>query len=192
MEKNRKDYTNGKIYKVEPICDHKENEVYYGSTCQLLSKRMSKHRNDYKQWKNGKKGMTTVYNLFEKYCVENCKIYLVEDFPCERKDQLEKREGEIIKSNDCVNKTIAGRTKKEHYEDNKDVILQKKKEYYEDNKEEILRKRKEYVEINRKRISEQSKKTFICNCGSECRISDKSRHIKSLKHQNYLKTQTET
>ena len=32
-------YANGRIYKIEPICEHDENEVYYGSTCQLLCKR---------------------------------------------------------------------------------------------------------------------------------------------------------
>ena len=31
------DYANGRIYKIEPICEHDENEVYYGSTCQIYA-----------------------------------------------------------------------------------------------------------------------------------------------------------
>ena len=82
------DYQNGKIYKIEPIVDHEENEVYYGSTTQLLCKRMDRHRSGYKQWKEGKSRMLTVYNLFEKYGLENCKIYLVENCPCDSKEEL--------------------------------------------------------------------------------------------------------
>ena len=43
-----------KICKIEPIVDHDENEVYYGSTTQLLCKRMGTHRG------HGKYGMVTV------------------------------------------------------------------------------------------------------------------------------------
>jgi len=28
-------YNNGKIYKIEPICDHEENEIYIGSNIYL-------------------------------------------------------------------------------------------------------------------------------------------------------------
>ena len=93
------DYANGRIYKIEPICEHDENEVYYGSTCQLLCKRMNKHRSDYKYWLNKKRDKTSSYELFEKYGVENCKIYLVELYPCETKEELLAREGYYIKNN---------------------------------------------------------------------------------------------
>ena len=41
--------------------------------------------------------------------LENCKIALVELFPCASKMELERKEGEYIKNNDCVNKTVVGR-----------------------------------------------------------------------------------
>jgi len=87
----RGDYSNGRIYFVEPICDHEENEVYYGSTLQKLCKRMDKHRSDYKRWKNGKKNKIMCFELFEKYGVESCKIFLVELYPCTSREELEGR-----------------------------------------------------------------------------------------------------
>lgn len=206
MEKSKKDYANGKIYKIEPICDHEESEVYYGSTTQSLSKRIGKHRESYKLWKKGKFHKITVYDLFDTYGVENCKIYLVEEFPCENKMQLEKREGEVIQANSCTNRIVVGRTIKEYIEDNKEKIAEKKKVYQQDNKEKIAEKKRKYYEDNkeilaqkkkqnyrenREKVAEKRAVPFICECGSTCRIADKARHFKSLKHQNYLKENTE-
>ncbi len=53
-------YQNGKIYKIEPIVDHDENGAYYGSTTQLLCKRMGTHRGHYKLWKTGKRHKCSV------------------------------------------------------------------------------------------------------------------------------------
>ena len=61
------DYANGRIYKIEPICEHDENEVYYGSTCQILCKRMDTHRSGYTSWKAGKRGKTRSFDLLDKY-----------------------------------------------------------------------------------------------------------------------------
>ena len=48
-----------------------------------------------------------------------------EDYPCNSKKELDAREGEYQKNNDCVNKRVAGRTKKQHYEDNKEIYSEK-------------------------------------------------------------------
>ena len=34
--------------------------------------------------------------LFEEFGVENCKIVLIEEYPCQNRKQLEKRDGEYI------------------------------------------------------------------------------------------------
>jgi hypothetical protein len=122
-----------------------------------LSKRLSKHKNDYKVWKdgNGKKGKVTSFVLFDEFGIENCKIELIENFACLCKDELLKKEGEHIKNNDCVNKVIAGRTKKEYYIENKD----NKKKFYIDNKDKILEYQKEYYIENKDNI----KKFYIDN-----------------------------
>ena len=48
-------YSSSKIYKIEPICEFEEGEIYIGSTCEKhLSNRMSGHRCTYNRWVNGK------------------------------------------------------------------------------------------------------------------------------------------
>ena len=123
-EKNKKDYSLGKIYKIQPICEHDENEIYIGSTCQpLLSQRMAKHRANYKDWKNGKYHFVTSYNIFEKYGVENCEIVLIESVNAKSKDELYAKEAHYIKSMCCINKFIPLRTPKEYRDDKKENII---------------------------------------------------------------------
>ena len=166
------DYANGRIYKIEPICEHDENEVYYGSTCQLLCKRMDKHRSAYKCWLNNKYGKAYVFELFEKYGVENCNIYLVELYPCETKEELLSREGYYIKNNMCVNKYVAGNQlavgiKEYHqiYRDqHKDKNIEYCKIYRENNKQKLKDKRIIYAAKNIDKIKEYKQtKKFISN-----------------------------
>ena len=125
-------YENGKIYK---IIDISYTQTYYGSTIEPLCNRMSKHRSNYRIYKNGgDMNNVTVYKIFDEFGVDNCKIELVELFPCDSKMELERKEGEYIKNNECVNKMIMGRTaeeyKKEYRKKHKDILSQKNKEYY--------------------------------------------------------------
>ena len=78
-------YQNGKIYK---IYSYENDDVYYGSTVETLSRRMSSHRGKFKQYKEGKTNFTTSFIILE---FETAKIELVEDFPCENKEQLLQR-----------------------------------------------------------------------------------------------------
>ena len=107
-------YNNGKIYKIEPIVDHDEGDIYIGSTTkQYLSQRMENHRSKYKQWKNGNYYKVQVFEIFDKYGVSNCQIVLIETVNAESKDELLAREKHYIKSFKCVNKYIPGQTKEE-------------------------------------------------------------------------------
>lgn len=187
-------YSKAKIYK---IVDSGYNECYYGSTVQPLSKRMGQHREKYHLYKDGKFALMTSFNLFDKYGLENCKIELVENYECKSKEELHQREAYWIRNNNCVNKFIPTRTKKEHYEDNKEEISKNKKEYYEDNKEEILQKCKEYYQdkkddiVQRVKIYRDSNKEYIyedivCECGGKYKRKHKSTHEKTKKHIGYL------
>ena len=175
-------YNNGKIYKIEPICNHDEGDIYFGSTTkQYLSQRMDTHRGDYKRWKNGKHHKIQVYKIFDKYGISNCQIVLIETVNTESKDELLAREKHYIKSFKCVNKNIPGRTMKEYYQDNCDYL----KEYRENHKEEINLKAKIYREAN----LEKNYAKNVCPCGGSYTNSHQSDHFKSIKHQNYLKSQ---
>ena len=190
-------YNNGKIYKIEAL-NGEEGDIYIGSTTkQYLSQRMTAHRNDYNKWKQGKHNKVTSYDLFEKYGINNCEIILLENCPCDSKDQLHARESHYIKTLDCINKCIPGRTKKEWEEDNKDKRAEQNKQYREANRDKILEgkkqyreankdKIKQYREANREQVLEQRKQKITCDCGSIHRRDDKSKHLKSKKHQAYV------
>jgi hypothetical protein len=115
------------------------------------------------------------FKLFEKYGVENCNIYLIEEFPCDSKDQLRKREGYYIQNIPCVNKFIAGRTVKEY-----------RKLYYENNIVHIKETNKQYKLDNKEHIKQYSQTKFKCICGGCYARSHKSEHYKTLKHINYM------
>ena len=138
-------YSNGKVYKIEPIYGD-EGEVYFGSTTkQYLSQRMDSHRNNYKSYKNGYKSLLCgSFILFDKYGIENCKIVLLENVIAESKDQLTAREAYYIRNYKCVNKYIPLRKVKEYMEEyytkNRKKLVKNKKEYYNKNKEIIWEK----------------------------------------------------
>ena len=101
------DYTKAKINKIVG-----GDEVYFGSTTQDLSKRFYTHKREYNKDKNNKCSSSI---LFEKFGVENCEIVLVENHDFENKKQLNRKEGEYILNNTCVNRRVAGRTPKEYF-----------------------------------------------------------------------------
>jgi hypothetical protein len=96
---------------------------------------------------------------YENYPCENMKITLVrikyENYPCENEEQLNKREGEIIREIGTVNNYIAGRTLKEYYEDNKEKRKESRKKHRETNKEKL----KSYEE-KRKESRKEYKKEY--------------------------------
>ena len=177
-------YDLSKVYK---IYSHHGDKIYIGSTTkEFLSQRMTKHRSDYKCWKSGKRAFISSYKLFDEYGVENCFIELLEAKPCTNRDELLKLEGEYIKKMNCVNKCMRGRTKKEYYEDNKE----KAKQYYKDNQEAISEQTKQYYIDNATKIKLRKSESHLCECGTNYTYAHKARHLRSLKHQHYLKTLT--
>lgn len=131
---------NGKIYSIR---SSQTTNIYIGSTTTSLSNRMARHRFDYKQFLNDTKNYVSSFELL-KY--EDAYIELIEDCPCDNREQLNRREGEVIRAtNNCINKQIAGRTRKQYCEDNKEHIKQRMKQYREDNKEKIKQYRANYL-----------------------------------------------
>jgi len=147
-------YSLTKIYKIE---SHLGDKIYVGSTAkQYLSQRFQQHKSSYKSWKEGKGSNITSYELFDEYGPENCQVVLIEEYSCSCKDAKNAREGHYIRTLDCVNKVIAGRTDKEYYVDNKEKIIDRAKKYFSDNKEKVM----EYREGNKIKIAEQKQKHY--------------------------------
>jgi len=122
IKKARKplDYQNGKIYVIR---SYKTDLVYVGSTTQQLCQRMSNHRKNYKLWLKNKCNFMTAYKMLE---YDDAYIELLEKYPCNNKNELERKEGEYIRNiGKAVNKIIAGRTDAEYKKDNRDKIHKK-------------------------------------------------------------------
>ena len=170
------DYSKGKIYTIR--CRTDETLIYVGSTIQPLAVRWGGHKKccNSKRCKN-MSIYTTINGDWDNWYIELHSLY-----PCESKEELCKREGEIIRLIGTLNSRIEGRTREEHYQDNKEKILEYGKEYYEDNKEELCKKGKEYREKHKEEIMEKRKEKITCECG--CIINKKhlNRHKKSQKH----------
>ncbi len=106
-------YKNGKIYTIRYKND--DSLIYVGSTVQPLFKRWFEHKRREKNEKS-KEYNYFLYQKMRETNIEDWYIELYEEFSCENKEQLNKREGQIIREIGTLNKVIAGRTKKE-YED---------------------------------------------------------------------------
>ena len=205
------DYQLSKIYKL--VSNHTD-QIYIGSTCQSLAKRKGGHIANFKSFLKGNRGLTTSFKLIELGDID---IVLIEECPCDNKDQLHARERFHIESNDCVNKFIPGRSKKEYEEANKEKI----KEYEEANKEKIKERKKVYRELNKEIINENAKQYYQenkehkkdyyqdnkdkikehyqnnkeklnekidCICGGKYTHQNKTIHSKSKKHINHIST----
>lgn len=138
------DYQKSKIYK---LYSPSKNLTYIGSTIEPLSTRLAKHIYNYKAYKqDNAKLYLTAYLVLD---CEDYKIELLEDYACNNKQQLLKKEGEYIIANECVNKHIAGRTKKEWCEDNKQHLIEFRKKYKEEHKAELREKDKIYMKTEK-------------------------------------------
>jgi hypothetical protein len=146
------DYQLSKVYQIVCLTT---GQKYIGSTTQAtLALRLAGHNSHFKRWKNGTYPFVTSFTILEH---GNYQIELLETFPCNSKDELNAREGHYIRTVDCVNKRIEGRTDKEWREDNKTELAEKSKEYYVVNKTEILEKVKAYTKDHKSEKAEYHK-----------------------------------
>jgi len=151
-------YEKGQIYKVVDIG---YNMCYIGSTCQSLSKRFYKHKENYYQYTKGKADCNRRVNIiFDKYGIENCKIELIQDFPCQSRNELLKQEGEHIRNNDCVNKIVSGRTNQEWREDNYEHYINKKRQLWNRTKDEQNKKRGNLLKTTQTSLNKEVKTTM--------------------------------
>ncbi len=164
------DYSRGKIYKIEPICEHEEHEI---SSLKYLSSRMTYHKTGYNKWKSNLHGKVMSFELFDKYGFDNCVITLIENVNANIKEELLQKERYYIQSMKCINKFVPLRTRKEHYEDHKE----ERKEYKKETD-------KQYRDNNREKIKAQRSEKITCECGKTICRSDLARHKKSQFHIN--------
>ena len=162
------DFSKGKIYKlVSNKC-----LPYYGSTTDTLEYRFRKHRNRYDSWKNGKSTYTCSFEIL-KY--DDARIELIESYPCNSREELEKREGTyILIGKNCVNKQKAGR--------NGDYREYQKKWYQNP---ENKKRQAEYQKAPHRKA--QKSRKVKCECGKIISWGKMRRHIEeSGQHRLWL------
>jgi hypothetical protein len=135
-------YANSKLYR---IVSEEDIPDYIGCTTQALSDRLTQHVSKYKKFGMGVGGYSS------KHLIATGRYHIVwiEDYPCERKEQLRSRERYYIEGRVCINKNVPGRTRKEsnsaYYQGNSTNLLAKKKAYYQVNSTKILANIKAHV-----------------------------------------------
>jgi len=209
------DHSKTIIYKI-CCNDVSITDIYVGHTTDLIRRRQNhkdcctneknKDYNSYKYQFIRENGMWDNWSLVpieeypcenvnqarirERYWIETLKPELNKQIPTRSneewgKEYYQKNKEKIAEKHKQYHEQNKEK-EKEYYEANKDKILEKKKEYRKNNKEKIAEKDKQRYENNKEIINEKKKKKFTCECGSFCRISDKAKHLKTKKHQEYL------
>ena len=182
MPKQIIDYSKNIIYKL--VCnDLNVKDIYVGHTTNFI-KRKQGHKNvcynlDHKSYN------LKVYKIIrENGGWLNWSMIEIEKYPCNDKNEACARERywyELLNANMnsvCPTFKVEKRKEyeKEYYE-----------KYYEQNVHKILKYNKEYRDNNKDKINEK----HHCQCGGFYTNSNKAQHIKSKKHQNFMKTLNE-
>jgi hypothetical protein len=162
-------YNNGKIYTIR--CRTDNNLIYVGSTIQPLHKRWHGHK---MKFMNGGYNNRLLYNKMDEIGFDNFYIELYENYNCNSKEELNRREGEIIRNVGNLNHRIEGRTKPE-----------REKEYRENNdtREMYLNEKKAQYQKYKSKLSEPA----TCECGCIVQKCELTRHRKTQKHINLMK-----
>jgi hypothetical protein len=162
--------SNYKLSKIYKITSKNTDEVYIGATSQkYISKRFTGHKYQYKKYLNNEN--KTYLSSFEILKNGDCKIELLESYPCNCIEELRKREGYWQRKIKCVNIRTEGRTKEEYLEirkkyklkynkENAEKIKEMKKKNYPKYKENKLLYEKEYVKKNKDKVKLYKKNLY--------------------------------
>ena len=165
-------YENSKIYKLQ----HDDGHFYIGSTINELRKRLSQHKG---QNRPNQRVYAHIASEWDKV-----RIVLIEEFSCENKQELLRKEDEYIqKELDnplCLNTLHAvlnvekqREHKREYRAEHLDEIRERDKAYYEENREEIREKQAEYYVKNAETIKEQARE-YKAEHREECKARDRA------------------
>ena len=189
-----RDYSKGLIYKL--CCkDVNIKDIYVGSSI------------NFKQRKKAHKEKCNninqkAYNNYKYQFIrnnggfQNWDMIEIKKYPCNEKRQLATEEDKIMRelnatlntNKPILDKELRNQKKKEYHIKNKVKLNKISNEYYEKNKVKQLSKSNEYYEKNKVIILEKNKqKTYTCDCGSVIRKDGKANHIKTNKHQTFIK-----
>ena len=169
--------------------------VYYGSSeLTTLDERMDIHKYNFNTWKkNNNYTYCSSYKVLE---LGNWEAKMLKIVFFTIRWELHEQERKLIEYQVCVNERIPNRTEKEWREANK-INEQKRHaewreanpnyntEYYEANKDKIIKQKEEWYQKNKDKVN----KKMTCDCGGKYTYNNKTRHLKTPKHQNWVQSQ---
>jgi predicted GIY-YIG superfamily endonuclease len=196
------DYSKTCIYKLVHFDDLNDENIYVGHTTDM-TKRKWEHKNACCNPNNKHYNLKVYQFIRENGGWDKWDMILVEKYPTDNVHEAIARERYWKRElNTTLNTREPGRTAKEWCEDNKEYLKEHKKEYYQNNIEYFKIKKKEYHENNREKniqkmkdnyhnnkekINEKKKEKITCECGCILRKDSMPDHLKTIKHQDWLK-----
>lgn len=194
-------YQKGKIYSV--TCN-KTGDVYIGHTYQKLKDKLERQEIAYKSYLKGATAFMSVFKIFEN---GDYTIALVEDYPCNSKGELMKREGEVQRSVQCINKKIEGGLK------SSDPLWWKRRitcqcggvyAYSSVTSHRLTRKHKNWLNPSNQKPEPPKKKTITglksepnwwkrritCGCGKDYNYTCVTAHKQTQHHKQWVESQT--
>ena len=179
---NREEHT-GRVYKLYHVDDHDEDDVYIGSTCKTLAKRLQKH---YQAARDGEQRKVYKY-MREKNC-EGFRMELLQQLKFHDIRELRKVEDEWIRVYNPTLNTIGAVLNKEkqrqnrilydneHREEINAYMRDYMKEYYRNNQETVAEWARNWNQANKNR-----NRCETCDYGC-AQKQDFERHLRSAKH----------
>ena len=143
-----------------------QNDGYIGATTKnYLTQKFQTDIACYQSYKSGKTNCPSpLYNFFDEHGVSNCRIVLIETYPCKSKDELSSKLFDIInKTSNCVNNNPA------YLPVSLGLPLDRGIQITEE-------ERQEYINNNTH---------TVCECGGRYTTASKKPHLKSKKHVQY-------
>jgi hypothetical protein len=112
------------------------------------------------------------------------RIELIENYPCDSREELLKREGYWIRElKATLNMRMAGRSKKEYYLEHIDEVKEYQRNWQEENKDRLKQKNTEYYQEHRQEILARVKEYAETHC------EERKQYTKQYRHQNKEKIQ---
>jgi len=141
-------------------------------------------------WQESKSRFITSFEIV-KY--DDAYVELLEVYPCDSKKELDRREGQLIRQNVCVNKIVPGRSWEEYKEENRERLAEIKRadreriaeyhrEYYVANSDIITARARAHYAANKESISHSRAQKTMCECGDSVSIRNIARHLKTERH----------
>jgi hypothetical protein len=158
-------YDNSKIYLITN--KNGQSNGFIGATTKpYLSSKLQSDIVCYENFKSGKtKVSSPLYKLFDEHGVSNCRIVLVENYPCKSKDDLNSKLFEIVnRTTNCINNNPA-------------YLPVSLGSPLDEGIEQTEEEKQEYI-INNTQT--------ICGCGGRYTIASYKAHLKSKRHFKHI------